>query len=868
VSLHQKPHQTFVRRATQVVLITLIWLVVALGLAYAVEIPGGSANASLQTTGPNAGINIGDYYTNNNGGVLNGEPQRHIFDITIPCAWPSNRPITVALFDPEATGAIFAGPPFAVDEQRGGADDLTNFTLRAPDGIVISTDYDPADGTHGLWVELATFTPGTAGFGCGLYVLETTVADNDDNGWRLQVSHDPDCDVSPGVCTGIGPAISAVLDDGDEEDDGDGIAGSGDEIVIGLLQASFEHAVTSCQDFFFFVDSTPVILNNFDMDDTAATNHTVTYFPPPGSQYAPSQPGTASPGNQWNNSANGAPPPRSGDTFAIGPTDIGWWRASVCLNDDNQYIFEGEEGEPIYFEQPGAPLMTLSKDNGVSIVAPNEVLTYTINFANIADTVPEPPPPGAALNVTITDNLPANAAFQNCIINPPYTGACAEGPAGVVTAQLNEVIAAGEGGSIQIVVRLNPDAGGTVSNSVQLDYQDSLGNQYPPPTAQDVDLIPPDLSLAKTDGGVSAAPGGTVVFTLTYTNSSATGATGVVITETVPANTTFNAGASLPTPWSCPDGSGPGATCLANLGPVAGNSSGSVNFALTLDDPLPNGVTQIANSAVIGDDGANGPDPTPNNTANETTPISGVQPRIVDPLITKQVDLSQAQPGDLVNYSITIFNPGPPSNASATGVTLTDALPLELNFVSQSVSSTPAGLVSGVTVTTTLVSLSGHPSGITQTLASTVTVYVPALGVNEEVTLNIAARVNGLANPLPANILNVAALAFNEGTPRTAETLVVAPASPPQAPPSANRNDNDDDDDDSDPPAPAPSAGQTAGVASPTPTPAPPLPVLLLPETGYKTAFQIDSAGLKISGALLALLGAVTGLFVWRRLKP
>jgi uncharacterized repeat protein (TIGR01451 family) len=510
--------------------------------------------------------------------------------------------------------------------------------------------------------------------------------------------------------------------------------------------------------------------------------------------------------------------------------------------------------------------MTISKDNGVSIVAPNEVLTYTIVFANIADTVPEPPPPGAALNVTITDNLPANAVFQNCIINAPYTGVCAEGPAGVVTAQLSEIVAAGDGGTIQIVVKLTPDAGGTISNSVKLDYQDSLGNQYPPPTAQDIDRIPPDLSLAKTDGGVSTTPGGTVVYTLTYTNSSTTGATGVVITETVPANTTFNGGASAPTVWSCPDGSGPGTTCLADLGVVAGGVSGSVNFAVNLDDPLPAGVFQIANSATIGDDGANGPDPTPNNTANETTPIAGVGPQIVDPLITKQVDLSQAQPNDLVNYSVTIFNPGPPSNASATGVTLADPLPLALDFVSQSVSSNPPGLVNGVTVTSTLVSISGHPSGITQTVASTITVYVPTLGVNQEVTLNVAARVNNLANPLPANIVNVATLGFNEGTPRTDETLVTVPASPPPAPPAGEKKDNDNDNEDDDPPAaPAASGGQTAAVASPTPPP--PVPALFLPETGVRATLQMSRVELRIGGAILMLFGVGATLFVWRRLK-
>ena len=59
------------------------------------------------------------------------------------------------------------------------------------------------------------------------------------------------------------------------------------------------------------------------------------------------------------------------------------------------------------------------------------------------------------------------------------------------------------------------------------------------------------MSLTKSDGGASVAPGGTVSYTLTYANGGNQGASGVVLTDVVPANTTFNAGASsddLPLP--------------------------------------------------------------------------------------------------------------------------------------------------------------------------------------------------------------------------------------------------------------------------------------------------------------------------------
>ncbi len=64
-------------------------------------------------------------------------------------------------------------------------------------------------------------------------------------------------------------------------------------------------------------------------------------------------------------------------------------------------------------------------------------------------------------------------------------------------------------------------------------------------------LAPPDLSLTKSDGGVSASPGGTVAYVLTYRNTGAADATGTVLAETVPQNSTFNAGAST-AGWVCP----------------------------------------------------------------------------------------------------------------------------------------------------------------------------------------------------------------------------------------------------------------------------------------------------------------------------
>jgi uncharacterized repeat protein (TIGR01451 family)/uncharacterized repeat protein (TIGR02543 family) len=133
--------------------------------------------------------------------------------------------------------------------------------------------------------------------------------------------------------------------------------------------------------------------------------------------------------------------------------------------------------------------------------------------------------------------------------------------------------------------------------------------------------VAPDLSLSKQDGGQPVAPGGTLVYVLTYHNAGGN-ATGVVITETVPANTTFNA-ASSTSGWVCQPNGNAGSACTFNLGQVANGGGGSVSFVVTVNAQVPIGAAAISNTARIGDDGSHGPDPVPgNNTTTVQTTIS------------------------------------------------------------------------------------------------------------------------------------------------------------------------------------------------------------------------------------------------------
>uniref|UniRef100_A0A7C4Q3F5 Sortase n=1 Tax=Bellilinea caldifistulae TaxID=360411 RepID=A0A7C4Q3F5_9CHLR len=268
----------------------------------------------------------------------------------------------------------------------------------------------------------------------------------------------------------------------------------------------------------------------------------------------------------------------------------------------------------------------------------------------------------------------------------------------------------------------------SLAGTVNGERNDSGGvNDYTASAQASLTSTGPDLAIEKSDGGSSAVPGGVIVYTLTYRNNGNGAASGVVITETVPAHTTFMAGLSSPG-WSCADGSVGGTTCTYTIGTLASGSNGTLTFAVRVDNPVPAGVTQIANTVSIGDDGSRGPDPKPgDNRASDTTPLTAAP----DLAISKDDGVNTAQPGDLLSYTLTYRNNG---NQTATGVVISETVPLHTTFVAGSSSpgwSCANGSVGGTTCTYTIGTLASGSSG----------------------TLTFAVRVD---NPVPEGVTQIA----------------------------------------------------------------------------------------------------------------
>src|SRR4051812_28675200 len=240
-----------------------------------------------------------------------------------------------------------------------------------------------------------------------------------------------------------------------------------------------------------------------------------------------------------------------------------------------------------------------------------------------------------------------------------------------------------------------------------------------------------DLAITKTDGVVTAVPGGSVTYTITASNTTATPATGATVADTFPA--------TLICTWTCV-GAG-GGTCTAS-------GSGNINDSVNL--PASASVTYTATCAVSA--AATG---TLSNTATVTLsgdPNAGNNSATDTDTLTPQANLgisktdgvTTATPGGSVTYTISASNAGP---SNAPGSSVADTFPASLTCT-----WTCVGAGGG----TCTASGSGNigdtvnlPSGGSVTYTASCTISAAATGtLSNTATVATAA---GITDPTPGN---------------------------------------------------------------------------------------------------------------------
>jgi uncharacterized repeat protein (TIGR01451 family) len=392
--------------------------------------------------------------------------------------------------------------------------------------------------------------------------------------------------------------------------------------------------------------------------------------------------------NQSELSINGTPFALSDDPNVNGPADP---------------LVAGDE-DPTTLSIVSAPAFQVEKVSAdvtgdPSTLLPGDTLRYTITVKNVGT--------ADAVDAELRDAVPANTSYVagSTTLNG---SAVPDGPGGSAPLAAGIPIWAPEDptpgamradasattsnvATLVFDVVVDPAAtnGTVISNqafvsAVQGGVTDQPSDDPRTPTPDDptIDVVgdTPDLFTAKSaallvDAGSPGVvdPGDTLQYTITVTNSGALPATGVVLTDGVPANTSYVPGTTTLNGTAVPDGGGfplaAGLPISSSDGtpPLPGAGAGTINpgqtatvtFELQVNLGVPGG-TLITNQAVTGSNEL--PDLLSDGDGN---PATGPEPTVVlvgdgqQLLITKQVAVvggGPALPGAQVEYTVNVVN--------------------------------------------------------------------------------------------------------------------------------------------------------------------------------------------------------------------
>ena len=188
--------------------------------------------------------------------------------------------------------------------------------------------------------------------------------------------------------------------------------------------------------------------------------------------------------------------------------------------------------------------LAIAKSDSADPVPRGGAFTYTVEVENLG--------PGAAVDVTLVDTLPAELTFQSAAASAG--GSCAT-PAvgssgGVVSCSFAGPVGVGETVSVTIGVGVPADAvpGSVVVNQAMT--ASAGGEPDPDPTPNEVEedtrIAAAALSLAKTDSADPVPPGAMLTYTLTVENLGPDPADDVVVADMLPAELTFQSATPSP----------------------------------------------------------------------------------------------------------------------------------------------------------------------------------------------------------------------------------------------------------------------------------------------------------------------------------
>lgn len=424
---------------------------------------------------------------------------------------------------------------------------------------------------------------------------------------------------------------------------------------------------------------------------------------------------------------------------------------------------------------PGAVDTDLTNNSATDIDTVTPMVDLAITKTVPAGTTTVTPGGTVTYTITVTNNGPDNATganvsdtFGSQFTSDTFTAVGAGGATGFTasgTGAINDTVDVPVGGTITYTVTGNvaPTAGGTLTNT---------GTVTPAANAIDTDLtnntatattpLTPaaDLTVTKIDnvGGSSitnttgaATQGGTITYTIVFSNLGASAATGAKLSDVFPSTITSDTFTAT--------GAG-GATGFTTSG------TGSINDTANL--PVGSSVTytvtaHVSPNATVGSVMGNSASVTPPTGLINSNPVNFATDldRIIAP-VTPMVDLAITKntgttttvaPGGTVTYTITVTNTGP---NFATGATVSDTFGPQ--FTSDTFTAVGAGGATGFTASGTgnIHDTVNVPVGGTITYTATGHVSATATG-----SLTNTGTVTPATGTVDTNLVNNSATATN-----------------------------------------------------------------------------------------------------------
>src|SRR5438105_171151 len=331
------------------------------------------------------------------------------------------------------------------------------------------------------------------------------------------------------------------------------------------------------------------------------------------------------------------------------------------------------QSDPNTFNNSGSKAVTVNSQIDLGItsmsVSPDPItlgtgnVQFFVQFTNNGTS--------QATNAVLTSTIPANSTFVSAT-TPVGSGSCSQS-AGTVTCNWASI---GASSSYYAYITVTPTAGGvlTLSSTVSATQSDPNTSNNSGSKAVTVNS---QIDLGISSMTVSPDPmtlgTGDAQFLVQFSNRSTSQATSVVLTSTLPSNSTFVSATT-------PVGSG---TCSQSSGTVTCNwatiGAGSAYYAYITVTPTAAGSLTLTSTV-----SAAQTDP---NSANNTAAKAGTVNSDIDlsiSNITGSPDPITLGSGNVL-YTVFVYNN---SSSQATSVVLTGTLPSNSTFVS---ATTPVG---------------------------------------------------------------------------------------------------------------------------------------------------------------------------------